>query len=84
MFDRSHALTSVHSGYLTAGQLLVLAAHLCEWAPNYLDGDHTTVLPSRLGKLDDAPFRHNPRTNNTVRSEAWAYSADGYTSSSDS
>ena len=56
MFDRCRALTSVHSGYLTAVQLLALAAHAFEWTPSYLKDEHTIMPPSRLHEINGAPF----------------------------
>jgi hypothetical protein len=83
MFDRNRALNSVHSGYLTNGQLLALAAHVYEWANCYLNNEHETVPPSRLRELDNAPFCLNPGAHNAVESGAPGNSSNDSTSSSD-
>jgi hypothetical protein len=60
MFDRSRGLESVHSGYLTRGQLLALIAHLHEWAVMYLDNENLGVSPLYQTELDGTPFSLNP------------------------
>ena len=41
MFQRLRGLDSVHSGYLTRGQLLALVAHSDKWANRYLDPENS-------------------------------------------
>merc|ERR1712086_847181 len=67
MYQRLRGLDSVHSGYITRGQLLALLAHSREWADNHLEPENpgsnevnsSHPAPSHLTELDGTNFYLN-------------------------
>ena len=67
MYQRLRGLDSVHSGYITRGQMLAIIAHSREWVDNYLDPENPDLdedgsphpAPSPPTEIDGTSFYLN-------------------------